>query len=67
MIECWLYHSSLPLPEFPLAHHEAITKEQGNAPDQLTFYVVLPVLNEHMSDKLGVLITYALVPYTEAL
>lgn len=54
MIERWLYHSPLPLPDVPLAHHEAITKEQGNASDALTFYVVLPVLNEHIMRKLDV-------------
>src|SRR6266487_2187788 len=54
MIERWLYHSPLPLPEVPLAHHEAVTKEEGNAFDDLTFYVVLPVLNEHVVRKLDV-------------
>src|SRR6266571_4209580 len=54
MIERWLYHSPLPLPEFPLAHHEAVTKEEGNAFDDVTFYVVLPVLNEHMVRKLDI-------------
>ncbi|MGD0965745.1 MAG: hypothetical protein ABSA57_17800 [Candidatus Acidiferrales bacterium] len=55
MGERWVYHSPLPLPDVPLADHEAVTQEQGDAYDVLTLYVVLPVLNQHMVGKLDVL------------
>src|ERR1700730_4148397 len=54
LIEGRLYHPSLPLPEFPLAHHQAIAEEQRDTFDILTFHIVLPVLYQHMLGKLDV-------------
>jgi hypothetical protein len=38
----------LSLPKVPFAHHEAVAQKEGHAFDELTFYVVLPMLNEHV-------------------
>jgi hypothetical protein len=53
-VERRLDHPALPLPKFPFAHHEAAAQQEGNAFDELPFYVVPGILNEHVMRELEI-------------
>src|ERR1700722_14277602 len=54
MVNRVLNHPPLGSPEFSLAYHQAIAKEQFDAFNGLTLYVVPAILVEHMLSVLGV-------------
>jgi hypothetical protein len=47
-VECWLDHSAVRFPKFPLAHHQAIVEQKTNPLARVSLYVILPAVTEDM-------------------